>query len=200
MQLSLDKKSDKITIEQNNFKYSIKYDLSNTKNTFKTTLQFKSSMNEDDCKKEYSKIKNLNLIYATINNISKSDINDSVSYFDTSISKNISLPSTFSSPLDYAKELFKSNLNIQDNLFTLSSKTTKQTKSEYVVEISLSINNSSSSNSSTDKSNNITTDIDKLPQTGHFIEIKNILLIIIILSFVSLIYLKIKGNKNEQKR
>lgn len=163
-------------------------------------------MNEKQCKQEYSKIENLNLIYAAIKNISNIEIKDSISYFEKALSTNTPSVNKFTSPINYAKEMFKTDLNIQDKLFTLTTKTTKNTKDKYTVDVSLSVNNSSSSNSksnsnkTSNSSKKVISSTNKLPQTGHFINIKNILILTIFLAIIAIIYLKTKGTNNEQKR
>ena len=207
--LSLDKKAKKISINKDNTTQAVKYNLSNKTSTFKTTLTFKSSMNEKQCKQEFNKINNLKLMYATIANISKSNIKKSISYFENALSKSFSTDSkSFSTPINYAKEMFKTDLNLKDNLFTLTTKTTKKTKDKYTVEATLSVNNTailatSNSTSSTNSNSSNKKGINsnsKLPQTGHFINIKHILIFTIFLAIIAIVYLKTKGTNNEQKR
>ena len=221
--LSLDEKNKKIFINKGNLDYSIKYNLANNKTEFKTNLTFKSSMNEAKCKKEYNKIKDLGLLYATIANIAKSDVKESISYFDKVLSANTSSIDKFTSPIDYAKEMFKKDLNIQDKLFTLTTQTSQNTNDKYTINVTLSVNNSalfntsssgtgsnsdansnsnssSNSNKTSNSSKKVLNITSKLPQTGHFINIKYLLIITISLSFIAIIYLKTKGKNNEQKR
>lgn len=221
--LSLDKKGKKISINKDNTTQSVEYNLSDKTSTFKTTLTFKSSMNEKQCKQEFNKINNLKLVYATIANIAKSDISESISYFDKVLSANTSSTDKFTSPIEYAKEMSKKDLNIQDKLFTLTTQTTQNTNDKYTIGVTLSVNNSalfntsssetgsdtnSDSNSNSDYSSNKTSNsskkvissTNKLPQTGHFINIKYILMLTIFLAIIAIVYLKIKGTNNEQKR
>ena len=219
IKLSLDKEDGQISIIENSNNYSIKYNLSNDTTTFKTTLTFEPSMNENNCKREYSKLKNLSLMYAAVANISGTDIEKSISYFENTLSENISNYSgSFSSPIEYAENIFKDNININNNLFTLGTRTTKKTNDKYVIEATLSINNvntfnptdstnedkdknlNSNSNKTSNSSKKVISSTNKLPQTGHFINIKYILILTIFLAIIAIVYLKTKGTNNEQKR
>lgn len=170
-------------------------------------------MNEKKCKNEYAKIQNLDLLYATVTNIGKSDISESVSYFDKVLSANTSTTNKFTSPIDYAKEMFKKELNIQDKLFSLTTQTTENTNDKYTVDVTLSVNNSamfstsnsgsntnSDSNNTSNSSKKVISSTSKLPQTGQFINIKYILILTIFLAIMAIVYLKTKGTNNEQKR
>lgn len=217
-----------IEISYNGKAYSTEYNLSAEKSEFKTTLNFDNTMTKEQWEQEYSKIKNLNLIFATIGIGENINLDTSTSYFNSVLSKNITdFSRKYATAVQYAQSMFANGLNIQDNLFTLTATKISEDQDQYKTQITLIINSDSDFNSlkpNTDNNNNninnsITNNItnnnnsnnnselndyiennDKLPQTGRTFELKNLLQIIIIVAIIIISVLVIKENKSKKTK
>ncbi len=136
-----------IEIFDNGKSYSVEYDLSSKNPTFKTTLTFDNTMDEEQWKQEYSNIRNLNLVFAAIANSNNIDFDKSTAYFNNILFENN--PNYFTkstNAVDYAKEIFEEELNIQDDLFTLTTVKISETENEYKTQVTLTIKSNANFN------------------------------------------------------
>jgi len=222
--LKLNKDDKLIEISDRGNTYDVKYNLSKGNPTFKINLNFNNKMDEKEWKQEYDKLNNLKLVFATIADVQGAEIDKSTAYFDEALSKNSTTSNEkYSSAIDYAKDMFTKDLDIKDNLFTLTSKNNSKSENEYKTEITLTVNNegdfSSLKSSDNNSNNNTNTESDsinnsvedkdktdkenqnnnknnsKLPQAGKFFELKNLLQIIIFVSIIFIVYLVRKERK-----
>ena len=139
--LNLDKDIKIIEITDNGDSYSVEYDVSGEKSIFKTNLSFNNNMSQKQWKQEYSKIRNLNLIFATIADNQGIELNESTSYFNDILSKNIKASSKIhTSAMEYAEDMFIKEVDIQDKLFTIQSEKISSNDEEYKTQITLTIN------------------------------------------------------------
>lgn len=225
--LRLDSDNKIIEISENDSPYSVEYDLSNEeKITFKLNLNFDNNMSEKQWQQEYYKIKKLSLMFALVTDNNNVDFEDSMAYFNNILSKKITFSTkNYSSATQYAQAMFSKELDVQDKLFTLVSTKIIENQDEYKTQITLTVNNTTESSTvipdnnnntivdnitnsvTTDSTNNISSQItnytnnnSKLPQTGRFFTVKNLLQILIIVSIVLLVFLVIKDNKTKNKK
>lgn len=229
--MKLDTVNKQIEITENNNTYSVDYDLSGEKSTFKLELNFDNTMTKKQWDTEYYKLKNLDLIYATIADNSNIGIDEAIKYFNNVLSKNLpTTTKTYSSATQYSQEIFAKELNIKDYLFTLTTKKISTTDDEYKTQVTLTINNIpensanepstdntttnnnsnnsnsivgnyiSSSNNSESSVNEYINNNSKLPQTGRFFELKNLLQIFIIVSIIFIVILIIKDIKSKNDK
>lgn len=236
--LSIDKNNETVTIFDDGKTYGVEYDLSSEKSVFKTTLEFDNTMTQRQWEEEYSKIENLKLMFATIADSKNINFNASTTYFNNVLSNNIPETSkTYVTATEYAQDMFKEELNIQDELFNITTAKISETQDEYKTLVTLTINkdsdfsalepndgkednnNNENSNDNSQTNNNTQTNgknpvtnpntqvndyinnNNKLPQTGEFFGVKNILKVIRITAIVALVAIFItKKNKTRNNR
>lgn len=143
--LDIDTTNSLIKILNNNVEnYNIKYSLSTENTTFKNTLTFNNTMSVEQLKQEYNKINDFSLMFSAVAYESNVTYLESAPYFNNAISEKLANLYTISSTgLDFAKNAFTEELNVEDKLFTLKSSKISETENEYQVEITLTIDNSS---------------------------------------------------------
>ena len=216
--INLNKENKTIEINDSVNQYSVEYDLSNEKPVFKTTLEFDNNMSKKQWEQEYYKLKNLNLIFASVADTNGAVFDKSISYYNDVISKNITnSDQIYTSAIDYAEDMFKKELNIQDELFSITTKKINTDDNKYKTELTLTINkngdyspikpnennNDNNLDNNTSDENIITNDdisvenSNTIPQAGKFFEFKNLLHIIIFISILSVVLVVIKDKKSK---
>ena len=140
--LILDKDAKTIEISDNIETCLVNYALSEENSIFETTLNFNNTMSKKEWEQEYYNLKNLSLIFAIANNSSESNLEKSMSYYNDIISKTLTKSSeTYSSAIEYANAMLAKELNIEDEYFTLTTKSISKTEDEYTTQVVLTINN-----------------------------------------------------------
>lgn len=139
--LNLNKEDKTIEILDSGKSSLIEYDLSAKNPIFKTTLTFDNSMLQHEWLQEYYKIQNLSLVYTSVANNENVDFDNSTSYFNDILKKGITTSSKNSTTaLKYAQDMFSTEINIQDKLFSLTSTKISESETEYKTLITLTVN------------------------------------------------------------
>lgn len=138
--LNIEKENKKINITKDGITNPVNYNTLYEETTFETELIFNNSMTKKEWEQEYTKFKNLNLLYSLVDNKQKLNYDYSISYFDNVISSNINLNNEYTSSIEFAKNIF-SNLNIVDERFNINISDIKESNDEYRVSILLTIPN-----------------------------------------------------------
>lgn len=138
--LTIDEYNKKIEITKDAITYPIDYKTYYEETIFETTLTFNNNMTQKEWEHEYTKFKNLNLLYTLVDNKQKVNYDNSITYYDTVINNNINLSTEYESATEFAKNIF-SNLNIKDERFNINISNIEETTDEYNVSITLTIPN-----------------------------------------------------------
>lgn len=143
----LDKENDTITMKSNNA--VVKYDF-NDNPKFTLNLKFESSMNKEQCVRQHERQQLLSRMFATVGDYYNIDKYKSFVYYASKFTsenngdKIANPPSeftlNFTNAIDYAKQYFDKDVNIQDELFTFSCKKTNETPTSYELELVLITN------------------------------------------------------------
>jgi len=139
--LDIDSEKKIINVNKDNTTSNINYSLTKDRSEFNTILTFNKNMTKKQWEQEYTKFKNLNLIYSLFHSELKIDLNETLPYYDNIIDSNILLSENSSSSIDFAKKIFGSGLNIVDKRFSIKSEIINSSEDEYKVSITLSIPN-----------------------------------------------------------
>lgn len=140
--IKLNKKDKTLQITDNGVTYDVKYDLSDGKVVFKTDLVFEKTMSKKQWEQEYTNLKNLNLAFATIADINGADFEKSISYYNRYVSKSLKSSSeTYSNAIEYAKDMFSKEIDVQDDLFTVTTSKISSSEDEYKTQVVLTVNN-----------------------------------------------------------
>ena len=145
----MDKDNKTITVKASNT--VIKYDFSSNPK-FTLNLSFTNSMTKEECVREHKKEALLSSMFSTIGDYFNLDKYSSLSYYtDKFTAQNngeniIKLPDelslNYTNAIDYAKQRFDTDVDIQDELFTFTSRKTNESSTNYEVELILTIDTS----------------------------------------------------------
>ena len=144
---TMDKNNKTITVSASNT--VIKYDFnSNPKFTLK--LSFTNSMTKEECVREHKKEALLSSMFSAIGDYFNLNKYSSLSYYTARFTAQnngeniIKLPDelslNYTNAIDYAKQRFDTDVNIQDELFTFTSRKTNESSTNYEVELVLIVN------------------------------------------------------------
>ena len=139
--VELDKENKTFKITKDAITYPVSYELYQDESIFETTLTFNKNMTEKEWLQEYTKLKNLSLIYALFDNKQKTSPEYSIKYFEDSLISKITSTETHSSAIEFANVTFNENLNIIDDRFNITSNIINKDENSYKVSIKLVIPN-----------------------------------------------------------
>ena len=140
--LTLNSTNKTIDITKDGITYPVSYNLYSDESVFKTTLTFNKNMTKKQWEQEYTKFKNLNLIYSIVDNKMNVNLDNSTTYYDNIINNNINTTETeYSSAIQFANSLFSKELDIQDERFNIKSENIVSNDDETQISITLTIPN-----------------------------------------------------------
>jgi len=140
-QLSLDEENKIININTNIKPYSANYEVKQDETVFKTTLNFNNDMTKEEWEQEFSKVKNLNLLYAISNNRNNFNYEKSISYFDEALNNYVDMSNDYSSSNEFVENVFGNNFNLKTKRFNLVAENINDGAAEDQIQVTLSVTN-----------------------------------------------------------
>lgn len=145
---SIEVNDAEIIIESQQEEYKMQYDLTD-KPTFTIDMVFKDGMTYDECSEEASKIFIPLYGFMAVAGINGADADEAMLYGMFSIMEKLSeqgyeettfTEENFVNATDYAQKVYSKNIEIVDDLYTLSIKKAELKGEEYIIETELVVN------------------------------------------------------------
>jgi len=137
----LDEENKIININTNIKPYSANYEVKQDETVFKTTLNFNNDMTKEEWEQEFSKVKNLNLLYAISNNRNNFNYEKSISYFDEALNNYVDMSNDYSSSNEFVENVFGNNFNLKTKRFNLVAENINDGAAEDQIQVTLSVTN-----------------------------------------------------------
>jgi len=141
--VKMDTENDIITIVASNGK--IKYDFSGNPK-FTIDLDFNKNMTEEECIKEFKEFYGLVNMFPVVADHFSIDDNQAQTYFIGKMNENEKIKKiptrsieNYTNAINFAKEMFDTDINLSDNLFSIKSNKVSETADTYKAQITLTV-------------------------------------------------------------
>ncbi|MBE6153809.1 MAG: hypothetical protein E7166_06270 [Firmicutes bacterium] len=140
--LKLNNENKTIDITKDGVKYPVNFNEKDNNFIFETTLTFEKNMTKTIWQQEYTKFKNLNLMYTLVDDPQNINLDNSVAYYDDVINNYITESTNENeNAIEFAKSIFKDGETIKDDRFNINFDVKTDNEDKYEVSVTLTVPN-----------------------------------------------------------